>query len=203
MWNSYETKDLQEPAESMSGTISLTFLQRLRAGQQYVQFFHQDLEALEPQNSIFHPSNYPITSIHLYGNSRGVTGLDSGSLGKFGPNDLIFESWELLSASFTPSLFMFKVLNYLSIFSITVYVFLAVSVALLISFYTFAGFPPRWSLCSSLMMLRALLGDLCAQEPTMVWRFLWSHSVEGWPINLVNDGQHHRAISRIWRHSDM
>lgn len=78
--------------------ISLTFLQRLRAGQQYVQFFHQDLEALEPQNSIFHPSNYPITSIHLYGNSRGVTGLDSGSLGKFGPNDLIFESWELLIA---------------------------------------------------------------------------------------------------------
>ena len=25
MWNSYETKDLQEPAESMSGTISLYF----------------------------------------------------------------------------------------------------------------------------------------------------------------------------------
>ena len=147
-------------------------------------------------------------SIYLYRNSRGVTGLDSGSLGKFGPNDLR-TTWYLsrqnysFIASFTLNLFMFKVLNYLLIFSITFCVFLAVSVALLISFYTFAGFPPRWSLCSSLMMLRALLGDLCAQEPTMVWRFLWSHSVEGWPINVVNDGQHHRAISQIWRHADM
>lgn len=157
-------------AESISGTISLTFPQRL------------------------YPPLPKLQGSHRLGQwfTRAIW-----------PEGSDIESWELLIASFTSNLFMFKVFNYLLIFSITFYVFLAVSVALLISFYTFAGFPPRWSPCSSLMMLPALLGDLCAQEPTMVWRFLWSHSVEGLPINLVNDGQHNRAISQIWRHAEM